>query len=173
MNNLAMMGPAIVGVPVFVRVVLNRGAGVYAGTSAVYAAGMFVGAALVARFGQRVPKGRLLLAGIVLDGLTLLPLAYTTSVAGLYVTIAAHALATPLIVISRPAIIQTLVPEELRGRVFGMISVAVAGFSALSIAFTGAMLEIVSPHTVFAVSGALAAGTGLVGWALKDLRRTT
>ncbi|MDP2361142.1 MAG: MFS transporter [bacterium] len=169
-DNLFIMGPAIVGTPLFVKQVLQDGSGDYAFLLTAYAAGMITGSLLLSRFGGRWRDSRLLLWGIVLDGITFLPLLWVTSFAGAWWTLFVHSLMIPLIVIPRPTLIQRLVPRDFHGRVFSMISVAVTGLSAVSVALTGLVAEWVPIATIFGAIAVLGAATGLAGWSIREFR---
>jgi MFS family permease len=169
-DNLFLMGPAIVGAPIFVREVLHLGAESYALTQVAYAIGMITSTSLLNRFGRHWRHSHLLLWGIIIDGLTFLPLVWVRSFAGLFITTTVHALGIPLIIVARPTIIQQIVPDEMQGRVFSMISVAVYGFTAISIAITGAVAEVIPINIIFGIIAVFAASTGAVGWLFKDFR---
>ena len=65
LDNLILMGPAIVGVPIYVKEVLKLDVAHYAWVQAALAGGVFVGAPLIAVFGRKLPLGRILLIGVV------------------------------------------------------------------------------------------------------------
>lgn len=171
LDNLFLMGPALVGVPIFVREVLHGGAVVYAGSALPYASGMLIGTVLLNLWGKRFPGGAVLLGGMVMDGLTLLPFFWIQTVGQLWVTLLLHGMATPLIVITRPTLVQTLVPAGVQGRVFGMIGTAVVGFSALSSALTGVVAEKLEIRTLFLAIALLSGGCGALGMLFGPLRR--
>lgn len=169
-DNLFIMGPAIVGTPLFVRRVLGGDAGDYAFLLTAFAAGMLAGSLLLHLLGRRVRDSRLLLWGIVLDGITFLPLLWVRSFAGAWWTLAVHSLVIPLIIIPRPTLVQRLVPPDFHGRIFSMISVAVTGFSALSVALTGLAAEWVPVPLIFGSIALLATLCGLAGWCVREFR---
>jgi DHA3 family macrolide efflux protein-like MFS transporter len=168
-DNLFLMGPAIVGMVLFVRDVLHLGPDQGAWITACYAGGAIVGAPLMARFAHRAPLGNLLLAGIVLDGLTFLPLFWVRSFAGAAATIAFHSLFIPMITVSRTTLIQRSVPARLQGRMFALVQMAVIGMTALSTFATGLVGEWVPAPTIFLAAAFLAAATALPGFASKAL----
>lgn len=169
-DNLFIMGPAIVGVPIFVKQVLKGGPDEYAFLLTAFAVGMLVGTALLAWLGGRVRNSVLLIWGIVLDGITFLPLYWTDSFAGAYLTIAVHSLVIPLIVVPRPTLVQLVVPARLRGRIFSLISVAVVGLTAISAGLTGLVAEWVPMPTIYGAIAVLAALTGAMGWLSREFR---
>lgn len=169
-DNFFIMGPAIVGTPLFVRQVLGGDSGDYALLLTAFAAGMLTGSLLLNLLGRHVRDSRLLLWGIVLDGITFLPLLWVTSFWGAWWTIAVHSLMIPLIIIPRPTLVQRLVPRALHGRVFSMISVAVTGLSAVSVGLTGLAAEWVPVPVIFGAIAILATLCGLAGWLIREFR---
>ncbi len=59
----------------------------------------------------------------------------------------------------------------MQGRVFSLIAVCVFGFTALSIAITGIVAEIIPMNVIYAYIGVIAASTGIVGWFVKEFRK--
>jgi DHA3 family macrolide efflux protein-like MFS transporter len=169
-DNLFIMGPAIVGTPLFVKQVLHGSSGDYAYLLTAYAVGMICGSLALARWGKQLRDSRLLLWGIVLDGITFLPLLWVSSFAGAWLTLFIHSLMIPLIVVPRPTLIQRMVPAEFHGRVFAMVSVAVTGLSAVSVALTGLVAEWVPVPWIFGSIAVLGALCGLAGWTIREFR---
>ena len=58
----------------------------------------------------------------------------------------------------------------MQGRVFSMISVAVVGCTAVSISAAGVIAEVVPVNVMYAGTAVLAAGTGAVGWLIREFR---
>jgi MFS family permease len=132
--------------------------------TACYAAGAIVGAPAVARLARTFPLGRLLLVGVVLDGLTFLPLFWVHTFAGTAITIVIHSLVIPLVTVSRTTLIQRSVPDQLQGRMFAIIQMAVIGITALSTLLTGIAGEWAPAPWIFLGTGLLAAATALPGF---------
>jgi len=169
-DNLFLMGPAIIGMVVFARKVLGLELEGYALLHIAYAIGMIVGTVLLGRYGKRFRKGHIVLWGIIFDGLTFGPLFWIDTFWGTFALLAFHSMAIPMIIVPRPTIIHEIVPKEMQGRVFSMISVAVVGFTAISVSLTGIIAEFVPINVVFAGTAVLAAGTGAAGWLIKEFR---
>jgi DHA3 family macrolide efflux protein-like MFS transporter len=164
-DNLFIMGPAIVGTPVFVKRELGLGAEAYAAIQACFAVGMLIGTAGLLTVGHRFKKGQLLLTGMVLDGITFIPLFFVHSLLGMVITIVIHSLAIPLLTVSRTSIIQDIVPANLTGRVFALVNMAVVGMSAISAGIVGFALESWGAPTVFLIIGLGGGFCGAIGWA--------
>jgi MFS family permease len=171
LDNVFIMGPAILGNVVIVRDTLGGTAADYALVEAVYGIGMIVGSLLVAQYGSRYPSGYVLLAGITLDGLTYVPLIGCRTLPFLLVVSLVHSMAIPLITIPRATILQRMVPPSLVGRVFALQNVVVVGVTALSSGLAGLILERVSAPVLFAIGGSLGTLTGIVGILSPRLRR--
>ena len=152
-DNLFIMGPATVGTPIFVKTELGLGAGAYASTEFCYAIGMMISTALMLAIGHKFRKGRMLLWGIVLDGVTFVPIYFVHSLWQLQLVFIIHSAAIPLLMVPRAALIQEIVPNELTGRIFALVQIAVVGMSALSAAATGYAMQSWGSRWVFAVIG--------------------
>lgn len=179
-DNWFIMGPAIIGLPIFAREVIGgpqQVLGLMLETSQIYtmlivsfAFGFIFSSAFIHYLHLRLNKGRLLLLGLFLDGITYMPLAWISNPLGVAGLLFLHGLAVSPIVVSRTSLIQELVPEGMQGRVFAMINLTVTGVTALSIAFSGFLSELIGVGNLFGFWGSLAALTGPLGWMSRDLR---
>jgi MFS family permease len=170
-DNLFIMGPAIVGFPIYVRDHLHRGPEGLASMDTAFAAGMIVGSFILHRWGKQWPKGRVILSAIVFDGFTFVPLMWTSDLWQSMGLIFIHAIGVPFIVVPRTTMIQEIVAPRMQGRIFSMINLAVFGLTALSALLTGLATEWISIGELYAIIGVLAGLVGLVGWLVRDLRR--
>lgn len=188
LNNLFIMGPAMVGSAFMIRGVAAAGGpfvlpwgavlgpeAMFALYLAVFSAGMIAGSLAVGRWGGRFPGWALLAAGIALDGLTFLPfepLAARGDYPGLLVALFFHAVCVPLIVVVRPALVQAHVPAARLGQVFGLVNLAVFGCTALSAAGAGWVLGLgVTPGRLFTLAGVGGGLSGAFALTLPALRR--
>ncbi len=176
-DNFFIMGPAVVGANLFIQQTLGLEARHLAFFQAALALGWLLGTLWMLRHGKRLPKGKLLLFGIAMDGATYLPfLAFLSEEVRSYglslLLIAFHGLFIPLITVTRAALIQELVPSERLGRVFALVNLTVVGFMALSSFTTGALGEVLEAPWLFGLAGAGGALSGIVGaWLFRALRR--
>jgi MFS family permease len=171
LDNLAIMGPAVVGATLFVKDSLHLGARHLAWFEGAMALGFLVGAVALARFGPAARKGRLILWGMTLDGLTYVPFFLVRSYPLALALIFVHGLFIPWIVVGRTALLQQHVPQERRGQVFSLVYVTVAGMTALSALAAGAIAEATDAPTLFLLAGVFGALCGVVGFvALPRLR---
>ena len=171
LNNLFIMGPAIIGIPIFVREVLVLDFKAFAIIEACMAGGMLIGSFLVWRFGPSLNPALVLFVGMILDGLTYSLLFITETYTQTMVLLLIHGLGIPMITISRTTMIQTVVPNQFRGRVFSMVNLSVIGLTAISAALVGPLAEVIPIATVFLGIGLAAAACGLAGLSHRGMMR--
>ncbi len=172
LENLIIMGPALVGTPIYVRHVLGygqTGVGAYSLMTGTFFTGMVLATFAIGMFGKTWPKGLLIVIGVILDGLTLIPLYFIQSLLPACIAMFLHGLTVPLITVPRATLIHRIVPKDLQGRVFGLVNLAVVGCTALSVAFTGLAAEIVPMDRIYLIAGLAAGGVGLFGLSMKKL----
>ena len=157
------MGPAFLGLPVFVKDILEEDLKIYAYLEASMATGMIFGSVIFWFLIKSVKPAHILLIGIVIDGMTFSLLYFVKSNFSAIVVLCIHGMGIPLITIARTTLIQIVVPDKLRGRLFSMIYTSVMGTTAISIGLTGILLEHVGVDMFFLVIGILAAGCLWIG----------
>ena len=157
------MGPAIIGLPVFVREVLLADFGILAYMETAMAAGMILGSFIFWKAMKRFNPVLILLFGIVMDGFTYSLLYFVNSSFMAILVLLVHGIGIPLITVARTTIIQAAAPDKFRGRIFSMNYMAVMGTTAISIGFTGFILEFISADLLFLCIGISAAATVLFG----------
>jgi hypothetical protein len=106
-----------------------------------------------------------------LDGDTFIPLYFIKSLSTAAVPVTVHAMAIPLLIVSRTSLIQDIVPANMSGRMFALIHLSVVGMSAISAGLAGFILEWVNAPTLFLLIGIGGGLCGVFGWLFaKDLR---
>ena len=140
-----------------------------ASTALTFSSGV-LGAILINLVAKRTGKGKLLLLGMLFDGVTYAVLYFCGSLPLMGVLIAFHALGIPFIVVSRTALIQEWVPAEMQGRVFALVGMAVVGTTAISCGAVGVLSEYVPVNVIFGVFGTVATLCGVVGAFYGKLR---
>ena len=151
-NNLFIMGPAIIGIPVFVREILNEDFTTLAKLESSMAVGMLFGSFIIIRFLKNISLIKILFFGTIFI---------------LFI----HGIGIPLIVVSRTNLIQKIVPNEFRGRIFSMVNMSVLGTTAISSMLTGFILEYISVQLLFLYIGICAMSTSLIGFFAKEFRK--
>jgi len=169
-NNFFIMGPAVVGIPFYVKSYLGGSGSDFALVEGTYAGGMIVCTWLISRYGTRFNPVHLLFTALIWDGLTYVPLLWVHSVEGTLLTILVHSLGIPGITISRITALHRMVPQHMQGRVFSYFHLAVAGMTALSIGVVGVVLTWLPANWLFGIIGLLCAACGVWGWLLPTFR---
>ena len=170
-NNIFIMGPAIVGLPIMIKHYLNGSASDFAFVEAGMALGMLTGTFFMYRFSKHFKNGFLLLLGMLWDGLTYALFFWVQSVPMALCIIMFHGIGIPIITISRTTILQKYAPNRYHGRLFAMVHLAVSGMTAISTALVGMISEVISIHIVFLLFGIGGTFTGLIGIFYSDIQK--
>lgn len=171
-DNFFIMGPAIVGAMFLIKGTLGLEIWAYGVFEACLGAGWLVGTLLLARFGRKLRTGRLVIWGMLLDGVTYVPFLWLQTFETFLVAIFVHGLSIPLITVGRATLIQRHYPRERLGRIFALVAITVQGFTALSALATGLALQWLEPRELFFWGGLCGALCGVLGISFKTLRRT-
>jgi MFS family permease len=163
LDNLALMGPAMVGPTLLLQQDLGLSASHLAFFEGGMAAGMLLGALFIARAAPRLSPGRLVLWGMLLDGLTYLPFLWIPDYPWMLAAITVHGLFIPFIVVGRTSLLQAWVPASQRGRVFAFVGLTVSGMTALSAGLSGLLAAWTGARGLFGIAGGFGALCGLVG----------
>src|SRR5256886_9757764 len=166
--------PFFVIMPVFARDVLHRGAAGYGLLMTAVGIGALIGALAVALLDRRIRQGPPLLAAAgpfgLLRGAFALSRVYLVSVVLLGLTGATMIVNNAL----TNATIQTLVPDDLRGRVMGFYSFVFVGLAPLGSLQVGALAERIGPPVAVALGGAATAlAVAVAAWRGPELRRNS
>lgn len=165
--------PFLVLMPVFARDILHAGAGGYGVLLASVGVGAMVGALTIALFSRRIPKGRSLVAGGTAFGLLIALFALSRSFA---LSVALLALAGCAMIVNNAltnTMLQTLVPDDLRGRVMGFYSFMFVGMAPFGAFQAGVFAERLGAPWAVAAGGLVCAlAVATAGWRVVELRRT-
>ena len=175
LNNLFIMGPAVVGTPLLIKEVWDGSGQDFAFIESSYGVGMVIATIFVYRFATKYKKGTWLMLGLIYDGLTFIPLFWVgrLGVDPFWLTLSIifiHSLGIPFIQVTRTTLVHSIVPGHMQGRVFSMINLAVIGVMSISVALTGVLAEWISPRTIFLIIGVGATLSGLMGLSMKTIR---
>ncbi len=157
--------------PVFARDVLHVGAGGYGVLMASVGVGAMLGALAIAGWSRRLPKGPMLLTGGTAFGL--LVAAFTLS-RWFPVSVALLAIAGCAMIVNNAltnTMLQTLVPDQLRGRVMGFYSFVFVGLAPLGAFQAGVFAErFGAPLAVGAGALICALAVTVAAWRVPELR---
>jgi MFS family permease len=149
---------------ILVKNALGGTASQYAFVEAGLAFGMLIGSIFVYRIGNRINIGKLLLIGMILDGVTYSLMYFAGSVNYVLLFIVIHAFGIPMITVSRTAIIQKHSPNKYHGRLFSLVHLSVIGVTALSAAMIGITANYIDIKIIFLFIGIGAALCGVAGF---------
>lgn len=116
--------------------------------------GMIVGAVLVGRLGVEIKNERLIHWGIILAGGFLLILAVLRSLPLAMLALFSLGAANALIDVSANTDLQAESPEEMRGRIYGVLTTAAGGAALLPVAIAGPLADLTGVREVIAFLGA-------------------
>jgi len=167
-DNLIIMGPAMLGIPIYVREILKLNVDSYALIIGAFFIGMIVSSLIIGVKGRNWPKGKLIVIGMILDGITFIPFFFIRDFSIACLAMFIHGLTVPLITVPRTTLIHEIVPDDLRGRIFALVNVAVVGFTALSMILTGFACDwLADIDEIYLWIGILGAICGIFGTRFK------
>jgi len=170
---LSMFGfPFLPLMPVFARDVLHVGAGGYGVLMAAVGVGAMLGALAIAIRSRRIAKGRTLLIGGTAFGL--LVAAFSAS-HWFPVSVGVLAVAGCAMIVNNAltnTLLQTLVPDQLRGRVMGFYSFVFVGLAPLGAFQAGVFAErFGAPWAVGTGAAVCAIAMAVAAWRVPELRK--
>lgn len=166
--NTAVMSvcslPALTLLPVLARLELGQGAREYGWMMSAVGGGALIGALGVATFATRMPKGRVVGWAGVLFGASVGALGSSGSVFVALVILTVLGLAMITLTALTNTLLQTLVPDALRGRVVSVYTFAFVGMAPIGSFLGGAAAEQFGVAATLGVGGLLtmAAAVGLL-----------
>lgn len=164
--------PFLLLMPVFARDVLRVGARGYGALSAAVGLGAVGGALAVAVLGQRIRKGRTLVVAGTTFGLLLTVFATSRTFS---VSVGLLALVGASMIVNNAltnTLLQTLVPDHLRGRVMGFYSFMFVGMAPLGAFQAGVFAERFGAPAAVVMGGVISAlAVAIAGWRVPALRR--
>ena len=148
--------------PAFARDVLGRGANGYGVLMSASGAGAFIGALVVATYGHLFTPRKLALGGVWLFSIALLAFALTRNfyVALIFLTLVGFGML--LFFSTSNTVLQTIVPDEMRGRVMGVWSLVFGAMIPLGSLEAGALAHWLGTPFALAFGAIICAVAGLV-----------
>src|SRR5881275_634115 len=148
--------------PAFARDVLGRGANGYGILMSASGTGAFIGALVVATYGHLFTPRRLALAGIWLFSIAMLAVSFTKSFPLALVFLFAAGFGMLLFFSTSNTVLQTIVPDEMRGRVMGVWSLVFGAMIPLGSLEAGAVAHFVGTPVALAFGAIVCAAAALV-----------
>ena len=164
--------PYYVLIPVFAKEVLGGGAGTYGGLMSAAGVGAVLGSLYAASSWASRQKGRLLTAGSMAFPVLLIAFAFSRNHALSTVLLAAIGFAFVLQNAPANSLIQTLVPDHLRGRVMAIYVALLLGLMRVGGLLEGYLAHVLSAPVAVAVTAAASLlGSLAVSSRFPELRR--
>ena len=162
LNNIFIMGPAIIGIPILIKDVFKGDAMEFAFFEGFMAAGALIGSFIVSLLQKKMKNGLIWIVGLFLDGITMSFLYWAKSLEVGTFLIFIHGIAIPFIMVSRTSIIQTYTKNKYHGRFFSFVHLGVVGTTAISSALVGIILIYVKVDLMFLIIGIGGASCALI-----------
>lgn len=162
---LSLFGfPFVVLLPVFARDVLLVGAEGLGVMSALIGVGALTAALSLAVVGTRVRRGAMVLWASPIFGLAVAGFAYASWYPAALVVLALAGFAMVLNNAASNTLLQSLVPDGLRGRVMSIWSLVFVGFAPIGSLLIGALAGRIGPSAALALGGVITAVVSIAMW---------
>ena len=149
-------------VPAFARDVLGRGANGYGVLMSASGTGAFVGALMVATYGHLFTPRKLALGGVWLFSAAMLAFSFTRSFSLALLFLFAAGFGMLLFFSTSNTLLQTIVPDEMRGRVMGVWSLVFGAMIPLGSLEAGAVAHWLGTALAIAFGAIICAVSALV-----------
>src|SRR3954452_3347475 len=154
--------------PAFARDVLGRGANGYGILMSASGTGAFVGALMIATYGHLFTPRKLALGGVWLFSAALLAFSFTRNFALALVLLFVGGFGMLLFFSTSNTVLQTIVPDEMRGRVMGVWSLVFGAMIPLGSLEAGAVAHFAGTPFALAFGAVICAVSALVTlWAIR------
>jgi len=163
LSNIFVMGPAVVGIPIFVKLYLSGSAADFAMAEAFVGMGMLFGTAIMYKIGNKFNYGSLFILGLFIDGISFCLYYFAENLFEFYIFSFMHGIGIPFLIIARVSILQNNIEEKFLGRIFSIISVSIISMTAISSGIIGVLAEFMNIQSIFMIFGILAASCGAIG----------
>ena len=148
--------------PAFARDVLGRGANGYGILMSASGTGAFIGALVVATYGHLITPRKLALGGIWIFSVALFALSLSRSFRGSLAFLLVAGFGMLLFFSTSNTVLQTIVPDEMRGRVMGVWSLVFGAMIPLGSLEAGFMAHWFGTPLALAFGGVICALSALV-----------
>jgi MFS family permease len=148
--------------PAFARDVLGRGADGYGVLMSASGTGAFVGALIVATYGHLFTPRKIALGGVWLFSAALLAISFTKNFPLALLFLFAAGFGMLLFFSTSNTVLQTIVPDEMRGRVMGVWSLVFGAMIPLGSLEAGAAAHWLSTRFALAFGAIICAASAVV-----------
>jgi MFS family permease len=165
--------PAIVLLPVLAKNVLGKGATEFGWMMSAIGIGAVAGALWLATFARALPRGKLLSWSAVLFGLLVIVTGIVRPFGWVLLTLALLGAAMIVTTALTNTLIQTITPDELRGRVVSVYSLAFVGMGPIGSLLFGGIAQRLGTPTALEIGGGITVLAAMIlVWRGRELRET-
>ncbi len=164
-------GPIGIFMPVVAKNVLNAGSEGFGFLASAASVGGLLGSLCLGLLGDIKHKGLVILGGIFLGGWAIAFFGISTHLWASLFILGLFGFFISLTNVVLASVFQSLVPNQLQGRVFGTLNTMSMGLRPISLALAGVLSDLFKVQVVIFVSGVLIALGGVYGFFIKSVRR--
>ncbi|HEU4671593.1 MAG TPA: MFS transporter [Candidatus Limnocylindrales bacterium] len=169
------LGVVLVITPIYAAVVIAPNGGpdektAYALLETAVGLGNLVAGFAIGLVGARLAKGRMVVAGFIIDGLSLAGLGLVGGLPAALALMVGSGVGNMVYVIPSQTLFQQLTPPDMMGRVLGFRFAAVFGAMTLAMGVGGIVATIIGVQATFLVFGVAMALTGVAGLFVRSVR---
>ncbi|HEY3524168.1 MAG TPA: MFS transporter, partial [Candidatus Limnocylindrales bacterium] len=169
------LGVVIVITPIYAAAVIAPHGGpdektAYALLETAIGVGNLVAGFVIGLFGARLAKGRMVVAGFIIDGLSLAGLGLVGGLPAALALMVGSGVGNMVYVIPSQTLFQQLTPPDMMGRVLGFRFAAVFGAMTVAMGVGGIVATIIGVQATFLVFGLAMALTGVAGLFVRSVR---
>jgi MFS family permease len=161
----------VVLVPVLAEGVYHQGAVGLGLLMSSYALGMLAGAVGLSVFRLPLPRGVAVIGGTFAVGLAFLAMASVLVLPVTMIGLLLVGLSLNVVNINLISLYQELIPDALRGKVFGLLTALSLSLQPIAYGAMGALVDLLPPQGIFLASGLVIAANGLALLRQPALRR--
>ncbi|MGP4059492.1 MFS transporter [Halobacillus sp. H74] len=154
--NLFLVGPMTMGLPLFVKNILDGTSVDFSLLEAGLAGGMLVGSVVIGVLNLKKNRCKVALLSLIFTGIAFAGLSFTTEIWMSILALGIFGISLSVTNIPFIAFVQSLIEEKMLGRVMGLISLASMGLIPVSYLLTSGVLALgISIDHIMAVVGTL------------------
>ncbi|WP_246363828.1 MFS transporter [Halobacillus locisalis] len=153
--NLFLVGPMTMGLPLFVKTILQGSALDFSLLEAGLAGGMLIGSVVIGVMNINQKRGKIAIVAVFMAGIMFAGLSLTTVMWMSITMLGLFGLTLSFSNIPAISAIQSMVEETMIGRVMGLLSLASMGLIPVSYALTSIVLSYGVPINTIMLSGSL------------------
>lgn len=165
------IGPLGIYMPVVAKKILNMGAEGFGFLASSVSVGMLLGSLFLGIVGNIKSKGIVIILGIFLGGWGVALFGISSHLWSSLFLLGLAGFSFSLVNILVMSVFQTLIPNQIQGRVFGTIGTLAQGLRPISLALAGVLADLFKVQHVIFASGVLIALGGIYGFFIKGLRK--